>query len=489
MSARFGDELREKRRSLGLSIQQVANTIKIRPQIVEYFEMGDFASMPPRGYAQGMISSYARYLGLNSREIVNLYLDELYVYERSGEGEPSRFQDPASFVSSRNDASSGRFMIVDGGAPSSSRYAQRPPQAGYVSDSTTGHSSLRVGSNPRRRQALLADASARADESGQRPAGSGDPQRPRRNSSGRPSGSRNRRSQGGSGRRLPEGGRGRQSQYQRSRSNGGSLAPSSRRSGGHPRSGGYGRSRSGVPQRRGQGRGRATSASFLSSMDPRVFWIGTGVIALLLIFLVVGAARGCTSSSAQTETVSQVAGSALTSSKSSSKSSTSSKSSKSSTSTSSSKDSTDDSASADDSVDSSSSDDSSSDNSADGSASTEEVVTRSTTVKISLAKGKTSWIEVKVDGVSQYADTPVGPYEAEYTPTKTISITVDDPSAVTVTENGSKVRWDSKTSGVGRVTITVPQDTSDSSSDSSTTDSQSDSSSDATDDGSSSSSD
>ena len=102
---------------------------------------------------------------------------------------------------------------------------------------------------------------------------------------------------------------------------------------------------------------------------------------------------------------------------------------------------------------------------------------RSTTVKISLAKGKTSWIEVKVDGVSQYADTPVGPYEAEYAPTKSISITVDNPSAVTVTENGSKVRWDSKTSGVGRVTIAVPQQTSDSSSDS-TTDSSSDGSSD-----------
>lgn len=63
MAARFGDMLLEQRRRMGLSIQQVANTIKIRPQIIEFFETGNFASMPPRGYAQGMISSYARFLG------------------------------------------------------------------------------------------------------------------------------------------------------------------------------------------------------------------------------------------------------------------------------------------------------------------------------------------------------------------------------------------------------------------------------------------
>ncbi|MFR7670255.1 MAG: helix-turn-helix domain-containing protein [Collinsella sp.] len=43
MAARFGDMLLEQRRRMGLSIQQVANTIKIRPQIIEFFETGNFA--------------------------------------------------------------------------------------------------------------------------------------------------------------------------------------------------------------------------------------------------------------------------------------------------------------------------------------------------------------------------------------------------------------------------------------------------------------
>ncbi|MFQ9750660.1 MAG: helix-turn-helix domain-containing protein [Collinsella aerofaciens] len=93
MAARFGDMLLEQRRRMGLSIQQVANTIKIRPQIIEFFETGNFASMPPRGYAQGMISSYARFLGLNPREVVNAYFDADGI-ERETSQQGGRFRTP-----------------------------------------------------------------------------------------------------------------------------------------------------------------------------------------------------------------------------------------------------------------------------------------------------------------------------------------------------------------------------------------------------------
>ena len=112
MAARFGDMLLEQRRRMGLSIQQVANTIKIRPQIIEFFETGNFASMPPRGYAQGMISSYARFLGLNPREVVNAYFDDLMAYERETSQQGGRFQDAAGYVNSRSSGDNGRFLMV-----------------------------------------------------------------------------------------------------------------------------------------------------------------------------------------------------------------------------------------------------------------------------------------------------------------------------------------------------------------------------------------
>ncbi len=136
MAARFGDMLLEQRRRMGLSIQQVANTIKIRPQIIEFFETGNFASMPPRGYAQGMISSYARFLGLNPREVVNAYFDDLMAYERETSQQGGRFQDAAGYVNSRSSVDNGRFLMVQGGR--STRYGQRPPQAGYITETGSG---------------------------------------------------------------------------------------------------------------------------------------------------------------------------------------------------------------------------------------------------------------------------------------------------------------------------------------------------------------
>ena len=484
MAGSFGEMLRERRRSLGLSIQQVANTIKMRPQIIEYFETSNFSAMPPRGYAQGMISSYARYLGLNPRDVVNSYLDELYVFERTGNGEAGHHQDPASFVSARSDSSNGRFMIVDGGAsPSPSRFGQRPPQAGYVSDSTTGHSSLRVSSNPRRRQALLAGRSA---DTSNRYGDGGDPSVTtpmRRTSSMRspetralPAGSRDSR---GSRSARPDGSRARGQQrssaQQRSgRRNG--TPPNRYGQGGYRSRGGQPASRRGDIQSRrggnqnrrsnGYGRGSSRNSGFPSLLsNPRIFFGGIAVILVLLIILIVSLVRGCSSSASQQSTAeTQTTTSSTTSSKSSSTSKSSS-------------DDDDDGAdtnfdsSSTDNADTSDSSDASTDSPTDGTDSTADdtaaattTVTEATTIKVSLAKGKTSWIEVKVDGVSQYADTPVGPYEAEYTPSKSIEITVDNPSDVTVTNNGSKVRWDSKTSGVGRVAITVPQATTSSSS-------------------------
>ena len=80
-----------------------------------------------------------------------------------------------------------------------------------------------------------------------------------------------------------------------------------------------------------------------------------------------------------------------------------------------------------------------------------------TKVKISIAKGKTSWLEIKLDGKSVYGDTVVGPFEQEYTVTQSMEITVDKPADVTITKNGEKVRYDSKSAGVARVTITAPR--------------------------------
>ncbi len=73
-----GKILRETRERKGYDLTTVARRLRIRPDILRAIESGDFAAMPPRGYTRNMVNAYARLLGLNPTEIVNMYLDEIY---------------------------------------------------------------------------------------------------------------------------------------------------------------------------------------------------------------------------------------------------------------------------------------------------------------------------------------------------------------------------------------------------------------------------
>lgn len=77
---RFSEALVSRRHELGLSISQASRILKLREDVLVAFEEGDYDHMPQSGYAQGMLSSYARYLGLNAREIVDIFQEEIYEY-------------------------------------------------------------------------------------------------------------------------------------------------------------------------------------------------------------------------------------------------------------------------------------------------------------------------------------------------------------------------------------------------------------------------
>lgn len=446
MAARFGDMLLEQRRRMGLSIHQVANTIKIRPQIIEFFETGNFASMPPRGYAQGMISSYARFLGLNPREVVNAYFDDLMAYERETSQQGGRFQDAAGYVNSRSSVDNGRFLMVQGGR--STRYGQRPQQAGYITETGSGEEIRsqrdRFRSTPMPEDRALPAARGVArdpragygdggySDRGYRGVSSGRPRggyadadttqvTPRLRSQSRPysqrssaprSGQRNYQGRGELAPRSGQRNMQRQGSYRgRSDNNRGRMPQGTGRGGSN----------------RGRGGGRAPQNN---SLDPRIVYAGIGAVALLLIVLIVVLLRGCGSSAPESTPETPVA--TKTTTKKSSKKTES----------------------VDEDTDETTDESTDSDAAKMTAKKEENEVTK---VKISVAKGKTAWIEVKVDGKSVYGAQATGPFEQEYTPESSIEITTSKPSDVTVTKNGEKVRYDTKTSGVARVTITVPK--------------------------------
>ena len=88
---RFNEVLSEARERKGYDLATVARRLRIRPDILKAIEAGDFSAMPPRGYTRNMVNAYARLLGLNPTEIVNMYLDEAYAVQvqRARDNAPS----------------------------------------------------------------------------------------------------------------------------------------------------------------------------------------------------------------------------------------------------------------------------------------------------------------------------------------------------------------------------------------------------------------
>lgn len=417
MTRHFGEMLLERRRQMGASIQQVANVIKIRPQIIEYFETENFAAMPPRGYSQGIIASYARFLGLNPREVVDAYFDALHEYERNGSGgRAGRFQDAAADANPRSSNAAGRYMMVN--SVPASRYGQRPPQAGYVSEFSSAHEPV---SASRLRPVNTADSRRRPSQGGydstlrsrtRRPDGypASDQRDPRAHAS---------RSQDGRSYRDPRGPRGTNPDQR----------PVRRAPGGQPPRGGAGRGQ--APRGGSRPLQQGPDMKFLAIM-------ALGI--LILIALVMVLLRGCAPKPESAVSASSTPSAQKADSKDTSK------------------DSTDVDEGGDSSSDEGDDADepSSSEDKTDKSSKDEEP--KETVVKVKLKeKGAVAWIEVKLDGKIVLGKQVVGPFEEEFKVETQIDITTNTPSAVAIYKNGDKVRYDTKVSGVGKVSILAPK--------------------------------
>jgi len=68
----IGDILRESREQLGLTLEEVERSIRIRKMRLEALERGDFDSLPSRVQALGFLRNYADFLGLDPDKLLHL---------------------------------------------------------------------------------------------------------------------------------------------------------------------------------------------------------------------------------------------------------------------------------------------------------------------------------------------------------------------------------------------------------------------------------
>ena len=430
---KFSETLKNKRHELGLTISQASSVLKLKEQVLIAFEEGDFENMPKSGYAQGMLASYARYLGLSPRELVDMYSEEYYEYVHGQSSHDLRRR--------TRDTRSGR--IIDGyDVPNESEsrpkaYVElRPylptaggPMGDYGAFATTSgvHSRSTGAVVPTNTGAPVGAYSHAAYSTGHSYNTQLDSTRPSRSS-------------GAARRRSGESGRGGRSNRSRSlyrddiRTRG--VSSSQYQDDRHTGSCQKDHERPNIDRRSLRSRSsaerdrRGSDGGLIGGI---VDWLSDSRHALALVVIALGIAltliaifsiKSCVSNTGteapSTRTVGVTPAETTT--------------------------------------------DQSTENAANPAGASEQVPIEIpkppeptvVMVKVSVAEGQVSWLEVQCDGESSIADTVTGPWEQTYDVKTQLIVRAGDISAVSVFVNGQQQQFEMKSSGVGTITVDGP---------------------------------
>lgn len=76
----IGEKLKAARESIGVSIEEVAEDMKLRPSQIENIEAGNTDAFKDMFYLKYFIRDYAKYLGLNKEDLVDEFNEYLFDY-------------------------------------------------------------------------------------------------------------------------------------------------------------------------------------------------------------------------------------------------------------------------------------------------------------------------------------------------------------------------------------------------------------------------
>lgn len=139
----FGQVFKEKRESLGLTLDHIEEETKIRKLYLSAIENERFNILPPRVYATGFVKKYARYLGLDEQVLVSQFVEMAYGHDEVDLPQPQPQAETArpdfqfQGMNWRNVVVAGVFllaalwvgnMVVDAISQHSTNVAKNPPQ-------------------------------------------------------------------------------------------------------------------------------------------------------------------------------------------------------------------------------------------------------------------------------------------------------------------------------------------------------------------------
>ena len=447
----FSEILATRRRELGYSIGQASRVLRLKEDVLIAFEEGDFESMPKSGYAQGMLASYARYLGLDATEVCDIYIEDLDSYRHGRKLQNGKRRGSKS-------ASSGRSQSPSIGQPYVAKRGLLPTSGGMAGD-LGSFATTRVRSREQYvddGDDLDEDADSLHIEYPQGRPYTG--RRPTRMGRER-TGGRRARGRGDIDTMSPDDyeyeddlrfgrdvrsyeaastGRGRR----RSKHNGERQRPSVRRqtrTGAGPSSS----RRDGRRGTRGSGSGRRSRRGSQQPRPNRTLILVIAAVAILSVIIVLTAVSCIRQGSDETGKVpvSSIESSSQNNSQTSSESAQDNKSQANDKEGSSEQGS---------SAGSSAHTGGSSNSANTGKNSNAE---KETSVSVSVNDGEVTWLEIECDGKSDVAETITGPWQKTYTVTDSMTIQAGETSSVAVVQNGRQLQFESFTAGIGTLRI------------------------------------
>ena len=445
----FSEILSTRRRELGYSIVQASRVLRLKEDVLIAFEEGDFESMPKSGYAQGMLASYARYLGLDATEVCDIYLDDLDAYKhgrksqkksRGGSGGAStvRSQSPSvgqPYVAKRGLLPTSGGMAGDLGSFATTRVRSRDQYTddrdGSDEDNDTVYVEYPQGRPYTGRMPIR---TGRERTSGRRSRNRGDIDTMSPNDYDYEDDLRFGRDVRSY--EAASTGRGRQ----RTRRSGDRQRPSVRR---QARSGSSSPRRDGRRGARGNGAGRRSQHGSRQPRSNRTLMLAIGAVAILTIIIVLTAVSCIRQGADESRTV------PVSSTESAAQGNTQSSS-----------DATQGNNDQSTSKEPTSEQGASTGSSAhtggtSNSANTgkNNATEKETSVSVSVADGEVTWLEIECDGKSDVAETITGPWQKTYTVTESMTIQAGETSSVAVVQNGRQLQFESITAGIGTLRI------------------------------------
>jgi transcriptional regulator with XRE-family HTH domain len=75
-SKTLGERLREIREQAGVSIEEIANAIKVNKKYLVHIEADNYENMPSDIYIRGFLKNYSNFLGIEAKDVIKIYEKE-----------------------------------------------------------------------------------------------------------------------------------------------------------------------------------------------------------------------------------------------------------------------------------------------------------------------------------------------------------------------------------------------------------------------------